>query len=281
MHGASIQVDTQALADARGQAAAMNARAGSGEPPHPSPADVAIAPADEVARRITLIGMQLALIAVSVQSVIYLSDAALPGRRRLFDADDDGSAYAWMAVTATAAAALAAFLLANLLHESRRRFYPLAALLAFLSLDDMVQFHEELARIAPIPGVDNLDRLVWPILYLPVLAATFVLLETTARQTTEPLRRLIRVGLALLVAAVVLEVGAFALEAIDDTTRYLVLYVLEVAAEEGAELVGWIAIATALTAILASRLVRMGSKNSCTAALSTPSRRPRRLPPTS
>lgn len=238
----------------------MNATTGTGTATHLPPAGTAIAQADDVARRVTVIGIRLAMVAVSIQTALYLIDAALPGSRRLLDADDDGSAYSWIAVTATAAAALAAFLLAALLRERQRRFYPLAALVAFLSLDDMVQIHEDLGRLARIPGVDYSERLVWPILYLPILVATFVLLETIARATTEPLRRLIRLGLALLVAAVVLEVAAFALLVDDGLTRLTAVYILEVAVEEAAELAGWIAIATALTAILASRLVRIGSQ---------------------
>ena len=215
--------------------------------------------ADDIADRIVQVAANVAFVAVAAQTTLYLVDAALPGSRRLLDADHDLSVFSWLAVAAAALAAAAALGLAAILREQARSYYALAAVLAFLSLDDMVQIHEDLGVRARISGVEYSERFIWPIIYLPLLAVTFLLLETIARRAHRTVRRLIRVGLALLAAAIVLELAAGAVLVQGDSSRLTAVYILEVAIEEAAELAGWVAIATALSAGFAVGLVRSGA----------------------
>ena len=92
-------------------------------------------------------------------------------------------------------------------------------------------------------------------LYLPLLAFVVVSLWRLAANASERIRRALLLGLALLAAAVAAEV----LSAVwwSEDSRPLVDD-LEIAFEEGAELAGWILIATAVLAIVADRLVRIG-----------------------
>jgi hypothetical protein len=93
-------------------------------------------------------------------------------------------------------------------------------------------------------------RILWPVLFLPLLGLVFVLLLRVSKEARPPCRRLLRLGLGLLVTAVVLESLSFLILAVDETERSW-LYFTEVAFEEGAELGGWILTAFALTALTA------------------------------
>ena len=214
---------------------------------------------DDTRSRVIGLGLKIGVVAVSAQTILYVLDLALPGSRRLLDADDDLSAFSWLAVAAAAVAAVAALGMAALLGERTRTYYALAAILAFLSLDDMVQIHEELGVRARISGVEYSERFLWPIVYLPLLAGTFLLLETIARSEPAAVRRSIRLGLALFSSAIVLEVAAIAILDDDLSTVQKAVYFLEVTVEEAAELGGWMLVASALTATLASGLVCLGS----------------------
>jgi hypothetical protein len=214
---------------------------------------------DAIRSRVIGLGLRVAAVAVGFQTMFYSIDLALPGSRRLLDADDDLSMFSWLAVAAAAVAAVVALCLAALLGDRRRTYYTLAAMLAFLSLDDMVQIHEGIALRARISGVEYSERFLWPLIYLPLLVGAFILLESIARSEPVTVRRTIRLGLALLTAAVMFEIASSAVLDEDLSTVEKALYLSEVTVEEAAELGGWIAVATALAAILASGLVRKGS----------------------
>ena len=95
--------------------------------------------------------------------------------------------------------------------------------------------------------IDDGARVVWPIVYLPVLVAAFVLLWTLSQVVPRRADRLLRLGLVLLVGAIVVEIATAAIiEA--GYERDSLLYNLEVALEEGLELSGWMLVATALFA---------------------------------
>jgi hypothetical protein len=91
---------------------------------------------------------------------------------------------------------------------------------------------------------------LWPGLYLPLLAALAVALVAVARELPRDARRFVVAGLALLAAAVALEVlSAGVIRSGHD--RGSLLYELETVLEEGAELAGWILIAGALLSAFA------------------------------
>jgi hypothetical protein len=85
------------------------------------------------------------------------------------------------------------------------------------------------------------------LVYLPLLAAVFVGLAAVARGMRPALRRLIVLGLSLLVAAILLEMASPLLFAVGYDHGELG-YELEAVIEEGAELGGWMLIALALAA---------------------------------
>lgn len=129
----------------------------------------------------------------------------------------------------------------------------LSAILAFFSLDDVVAFHEKLGDV----GADALDdrirvRIVWVAIFLPLLGAAFLGLVALSRQASAPGRRALRLGLALLVLAIMLEASAVAYTRSDHPADDSV-YATEVAIEEAVELAGWILIAAALAALLGER----------------------------
>lgn len=136
-------------------------------------------PASEaVAGRLLGAGLALAFAALVLQTVVHVANDRFFGTKALFDANDDTSAFTWLSVAAEAAAALAIAIYA-VSGRTRRRFL-LAAAVAFLSLDDEVALHERLAVVVRrdflgLPE-DWVNRVVWPAIYLPILAATFVLL---------------------------------------------------------------------------------------------------------
>jgi hypothetical protein len=202
--------------------------------------------------RVVTLGLGLALVAVSGQTVSHLfNEFALDGEIRNLDADAEFTTFAWAGSVSIFSAALGAALVAAL--EGYARLYGVAAVLAFLSLDEIVQAHEqlalELAEGSELP--DYVGVRLWLVLYGPLLLAlAFVLWRFSAR-LRDPARRALLGGLGLLVLAV-------ALEAVGLPTKWLdergVEWpdVLRIAAEEAAELGGWILVATALLAAACS-----------------------------
>jgi hypothetical protein len=217
-----------------------------------SPADVS-APA-HVAERILAATLVLAVAGVAVQTAVDLFDFwALDREVEALLVDSDLGVFAWASVVATFGVALGAFLLSLVTPERRSLLWLVVAVAAFLSLDDQVGIHERLGNLAD--RAESLARweparLLWPALYLPLLAALALALAAVARELPRPARRFVLAGLVLLAAAVALEVlSAGVIRAGHD--RGSLLYELEVVLEEGAELAGWILIAGALLSAFA------------------------------
>jgi hypothetical protein len=173
-------------------------------------------------------------------------------------AESDESAWAWASIVTTFTAAVGALLLFAVRPGRSWRLAGLAAAVAFLSFDDMMQFHERSSEWVTKLGVPedlHLSRLFWPAVFFPVLAATFWLLWDVSRSMPRPFRRFLLGGVALLAAAV-------AMEAVSPAIFWLGFerggraYELEVIAEEGAELGGWALIASALIAFAVAQLER-------------------------
>ncbi|MCZ7590363.1 MAG: hypothetical protein M5U27_16190 [Gaiella sp.] len=195
------------------------------------------------------LGLALAIVAFVAQTLMHLTDVYLLDRQLQFiNADEEANIPTWASASSAFVAAVAALLLA--VASGRRVLYGgLAALLGFMSLDDAVQVHERIVhrRVHSLGPIHDAARIVWPLLYLPLLILGFVLLVLAARALTTRPRVCVWLGLGLLVASVGAEfVGTLILEL--GATKMSLLYTLEVIVEEGAELVGWIAIAVGLLA---------------------------------
>jgi hypothetical protein len=156
---------------------------------------------------------------------------------------------AWASSTITGFTAFVLFLLLLARSQRRRVLGLLVVLVTFFSLDDSLQIHERL-RYGGL-GLDESVRVVWPIVYLPLLAAVSVLLWSLAAETLEG-KRIMRAGLVMLAAAVACELVSAGLVQ-GGYGRGTVLYDLEVAVEEGLELAGWIFLAAGFSADLLAR----------------------------
>jgi hypothetical protein len=210
-------------------------------------------PADRLARA----GTRFALVAVAVQTAVHLINGLLfEGRWEALKADGEFGVFSWASSSATIAAAFATAVLAI---ETRAgvRCWGLVLVFAYFSLDDRLVIHERLGRLSPVTAVLPAagPHLVWIATLAPLLAAAFFLIRGLARRSPNPTRRLLTIGLACLVAAVVAETiggGLLALGWSEESAGYEV----EIAVEEAAELGGWILIAFGLMA----RVVASGTE---------------------
>jgi hypothetical protein len=200
-------------------------------------------------------GIVLAGAAVCLQTASHLVNAfALSGRHPGLDAATEGNAFAWAASLATLAAAAAGLAVVLAFPALSVRGGCLVVLVTFLALDDMVDLHDGLAAaVAPdLPGrLSDLGAWTMPLVYLPVLAAGFLLIARSAWDAPVPAARPLWLGLGLLAAAVAIRVGAgvvkFEGEVISGGIR-----AVGVAVQQGAELGGWILVAAGLAAFAAA-----------------------------
>jgi len=199
-------------------------------------------------------GLTVAVAGSAAQTAIHLLNAAFLDEQQ-FNVNFEGNPFAWASTVVTFAVAFLAFVCAAALVSGRRWFLVLGALTAFLSLDDMVVIHERAGVVfADALGLSVVfDSVLWPAVYLPILAAVFTLLIVVTRRAPPRARRFVALGLALLASALVAEMSSFSWST-DNST----LHVLEGAVEEAAELAGWIVIAAGMTVVTA-RLLRSGT----------------------
>jgi hypothetical protein len=200
--------------------------------------------------RILWAGVCIAAAGVMVQTAAHLVNVrVLDGEVWSLSADVDGNAFAWASAASTLAAAFLAAALALLLPRRAHMLWLLAALLAFLSLDDIARIHETTGRwVVGLSGADlDYSRLVWPVLFLPILLACWVLLLRTAGTMDPRSRRALYVGLGALGAALAAEAVSTAWIA-NGAAAGSWPDAIEVVFEEGAELAGWILISSALAA---------------------------------
>jgi uncharacterized membrane protein YidH (DUF202 family) len=207
---------------------------------------------DAVVDRLLSTGLALAVLAVALQTVTHLLNFALFDLDvEQLDAGSDSGAWAWSSTVATFAAAFAALLLAAAGPNWRTRWLVLAGILAFLSLDDLLQVHEysgDWVEELGIPEEWELRRAIWPAVFLPLLATAFLLLLRLARSARPRERRFLLLGLGQLAAAVAIEALTPVLFWFD-WEQETWPYELEQVVEEGAELGGWMLIAAGLTAV--------------------------------
>jgi hypothetical protein len=193
-------------------------------------------------------GVGLMILAVSGQTAAHLLNVVLFDRDvHLLDVDAERTLFSWASVGIIFAAAVLAALLAALRPERARPLLGLAAILAFLSVDDALGIHERLSnRVGDwLPSVSELNRIIWPLIYLPLLAYVFVVMVVLAHGLRRTPARLVRLGLALLVTAIVLEMASALLFA-SGLDRGDLGYEIEAALEEGAELAGWMLLTVGL-----------------------------------
>jgi hypothetical protein len=216
-----------------------------GEPPPPgSPAREAMV------QRLLGAGSKLTALAVLVQTVVHLVNlAAFDLDYQALDADKDSSVFAFASSAATLGCAAAVLMLAPLWQRGRLALAALAAVLAFLSLDDMFRLHDRvgIALDFEFMGLEQMGRLVWPAVWLPLLASAFAgLWAVSSAMRPEP-RNLLRTGLAALVVAVALEMAGLVVVNVGFDAPSLP-YEVQVVLEEGAELAGWLLIWIGLAA---------------------------------
>jgi hypothetical protein len=212
-------------------------------------------------RRTLRVGVALTLTLAALQSIAHLIDVvAFDLRFAMINADSDSSAFAWMSSVTTFGAALLLCLLSIVRPTRAWPLVPLAGAVAFMSLDDMVGLHERVSSLQTTAGpIEHFARIFWPLVFMPLLAATFVGLFAVAAglRTGRRVRCLWgwpcswwRLRSRWLLFALGSDHGELA-------------YELEVALEEGAELAGW-------TDRLNGRMKAAASPSSARAAMSCP-----------
>ncbi|HEX7254616.1 MAG TPA: hypothetical protein VF236_01690 [Gaiellaceae bacterium] len=215
---------------------------------------------ERVAASLVTIGVGIGLAIAGVQAVAHLTNVfALDADVDSLSADIDGAnAFAWASSMATLAAGLAALTLAIFEPARARRHLLLAGILIFFSLDDVAAIHEKLGTAVrgDVLGLPTgWGRLVWPALFFPLLAAALLLLWELRRRAPRAAATGLGLGLACLVAAVVAEVASTPWYTTGGTGESW-FGALEVVVEEGLEIVGWAAIATAMAGAAYATLVR-------------------------
>jgi hypothetical protein len=201
--------------------------------------------------KLVVLGVAIAIVTVTAQSVGHLVGVRLLDDRYLhLNADDELGLAAWTSSSATFAAAFGVLLLALLEKTIDRRLIALALLLAFFSLDDAVVVHERVGeKIADALGYgEDAERLIWLVLFLPLFALGLVLLVYASRRLPAALDRVLKWGIGLFVVALAAELLSSVIYSAADVERGSWPDVLEVIVEEGAELAGWILVATGFLA---------------------------------
>ncbi len=200
------------------------------------------------------VGIAGALGAVVLQTILHFTDVLVfDFRYNIINPDSEQNIPNWGSASTTFVAAVAALLLGLVSSgRLRARYLVLAAILAFFSLDDAVGLHE-LFVLGTVAGVEQAERFVWPLLYLPLLVAGLLLLVAAARRAFWRARVTVLVGLAMLVAAVAVEYIGGLIRNLDGVTVESLTYAFPVTIEEGLELAGWMLIATGLLAAALER----------------------------
>ena len=165
----------------------------------------------------------------------------------------EGDLLDWLSVAAVLAAALGAALHAVRVPARRRRFALLAAILAFLAVDDALGLHERVTiEAAGALGVDGDGDVLFLLPYLPLLFAAFALLWSAARESRDAAGRTLSLGLALLVAALGLRLVA-ALVSLSGIPLAGWQRTVGVAALHNAELLAWMFVAAGFVVLARPR----------------------------
>lgn len=175
---------------------------------------------------------------VVIQTVLHL-DNAFGAKDPALDVNAEGTVFALLAAGAMTLTAAGWLLLVARRRVSTRPALVLAVLLLFFAFDEVTAVHERVGvRVALLLGLSrSWDSVLWPVVYLPLLATVVALTVWLGLRAAEDVRRLALQGLALLAVAVVLEVLSAPFST--PTTGAGLVHALEGAAEEACELGGW------------------------------------------
>jgi hypothetical protein len=195
-----------------------------------------------------------ATVAQSLTTAVSLF--ALDGSAESIAATVEGGVWTWAAAGSALVAAAAAAAVATVDVGSSRagRFWLLAAVLAFFSLDDWLVLHEEVGEwFRDELGAPDYVGGLWVIAYPPLLFVACWGLWRTAAEALPLLRRLLLASLVLLAAAVIVEFLGVGTKAIEESTGNAVAHDLRAIVEEGAELAAWVLAAGALLGVLVAQ----------------------------
>lgn len=207
-----------------------------------------------LAARVLRVGWLVAGLAALALTAVHLVNRAWLDTPNL-NADVEGNVLTWLNAGAMAAVALVALAFALLVRQFRYRLIVLSAVLGMFTFDELIELHERASfKVTVVLGIDgDYLRVLWPVLYFPLLVFAFVTLWEVAQHSFPSADRAIRLGLLCLVASV----GAEMLSATWHLTRGHHgdwPDTIEVAIEEALELGGWILIAFGLTAAAVIRV---------------------------
>ena len=142
---------------------------------------------------------------------------------------------------------------ALILPGHKARYAVFAAILAFLSLDDMILIHERVASELKRPLFEHVEIVI----FLPVFAVAFLIVWAVAREVSARAGRLLRFGMLLLVVAVLVDVGKrLTTDFEEEGTAWP--QTLRVVIEEALEFSGWILVSATLTSVLCLALLNAG-----------------------
>lgn len=216
-------------------------------------------------RRIVLAGAVVGAVAVGTQTALHLLATlvldASSGLLWYLDANNERTPFTWGSGVAAFAAAFALALIVLVRNTAAPDLILLAALIAYFSLDDILQLHEQLGLKLGERVFEDIRPVVivrtWVLVYVPLLAVVAALLFRMTRDRRRA-DGLVRLGLLLLALAVAFEVAGLGTGWLaDEGTTWP--HSIEVALEEGAELGGWILIAAGLSARLVVEVAELGS----------------------
>jgi hypothetical protein len=216
--------------------------------------------AERVGAQLLRIGAGAAVVSVAVQTLAHLANEfLLDDRVEGLDADVEGNVFTWASSAAVFGVALAALLHAVAIRERRREFALVLGVATLFSLDDATQIHERIALkvgegLLGLP--DYAAVRLWLLFYLPLLLLMGALLWVLAEHVWAPAGRMVRVGLALLVASIPVEFAGLVTRPLSERGHEAPDH-LRVAVEEGLELGGWVLAAAGLTAAVAVALMRL------------------------
>jgi hypothetical protein len=207
---------------------------------------------EEVTATIAEVTFWVSVVAFALLAVTDLVDVlALDSRIHTFDADLDGGVWTWASV-ATQAVGAALLALLAMTSVRWRAFAVCSLIVGYFSLDDSILIHEKIA--SSLDFFPHSARIIWPVLYLPLLVGLAVQLWRIAEAQHGPwVRPLVRGGLVALVLAVLLEGGSPLVFAVGQREGSIG-YELEVVLEEGLEMTGWLWITGGIAIALIQRL---------------------------
>ena len=159
--------------------------------------------------RLLDLGLSLAVAAFALELFAHVGNEwLLDGRVANLNAGAEGNAPTWASSVLTFTAAVGVVLLVLAAPGRRLDLVALAALLAWFSLDDIIQAHERVSGVLDVfESVPEYVRTrLWLPVYLPLFALAGYLLLRVAAEAPARTARFVRVGVALLVVGIAFEV---------------------------------------------------------------------------